>query len=130
MPSQTVQGALLRCSQGTAPSTMNVVSKGVNTTATAAATVTDFAPTANLSPFGMCNSKSNPQVQSLTAANQGVHTPAPCQPLVTGPWTPGSIRVRIRGVAALSDNSTCQCAWNGKIEVTAPGPPGTKVAVR
>ena len=130
MPQQVVQGALLRCSQGVAPSTLNVIPKGVVAGATPTATVTDFAPGANIAPFGMCNSKSNPQVISLTAANMGVHTPAPCQPVIAGPWTPGATRVRIRGIAALSKNSTCQCAWNGKIEITAPGPPGLKVAVK
>jgi hypothetical protein len=127
MPKLVVQGALLRCSQGTAPSSLAVVPHGVQAASTAAATVADYAPGANILPFGMCNSTLNPQVQMLIMAAAGKHTPAPCQPLIAAGWSPGGTRVKIRQLAALSDDSTCQCSWNGKVEITSPGPPGMKV---
>ncbi len=128
MPQQVVNGALLRCSQGLAPSSLVVIPKGVSASTTASATIMDIAPMTNIAPFGMCNSSANPQVIANTAAASGVHTPAPCQPAIAGPWTPGSTRVKVRGLAALTDASTCQCAWNGTVEITAAGPGGMKVA--
>jgi hypothetical protein len=85
------------------------------------ATVTDFQPSVNIAPFGMCTTQANPQVASATAAAQGVLTPMPCMPVVTAPWSQGSTVVMIREKKALTVSSTCNCAWTGIIEVVDPG---------
>jgi uncharacterized protein DUF4280 len=83
----------------------------------AAATVMDFAPMTNIPTFGMCNSPSDPAVIAATAAALGVHTPAPCIPKTTSPWSPGSTTVTIGGLAALMDSDTCNCTSGGSITV-------------
>ena len=77
---------------------------------------------ANIAPFGMCQSMANPQVASVTAAAQGILTAQPYIPTITGPWTPGSAKTVLGGVAALTPSSTCQCAWAGVITITMPRP--------
>jgi hypothetical protein len=81
----------------------------------------DSKPMANIMPFAMCITPSNPQVAAATAAAFGVLTPMPCIPVITAPWMPGSLTVRMGGQAAL--NNTCQlmCAWGGVITIASPG---------
>ena len=67
------------------------------------------------------NAQANPQVASATAAAQGVLTPVPCVPVINGPWSPGSPCVQIEHQKALTDDSTCRCAWTGTIEITDAG---------
>lgn len=114
-------GAVLKCSFGVAPSTLNVLPAGKPLAKTPAATIMDFIPNTNIMPFGMCMTPSNPQVAAATAAAQGVLTPQPCIPLVTAPWTPGSPKVMIGGIPALNDTSMCMCAWGGVIQISMPG---------
>ncbi len=111
-------GATLKCSMGTASSTFSASANEVSAT-DAAGVVTDVAP-GNVPPFGLCTSQSNPQVAEATAAASGTLTPQPCQPVLT-PWTPGSAKVMIGGVAALDDGSQCSCSWGGAITVESPG---------
>ena len=118
MPNLVCTGATLQCSFGTTPATFTASGAQVSAT-TAAGVVTDVAP-ANVATFGMCMSPANPQVASATAAAQGVLTPQPCQP-VLAPWTPGSSRVTIGGVAALDDSSQCMCSWNGSVTMSDAG---------
>ena len=123
MPELVVMGAMLKCDQGIAPCTMLVLPTNmVNGCNVPAATVNDFS-IANIPTFGMCKgtNSANPMVASLTAAAMGTPTPAPCIPVVTGPWSPGASKVKIKGQAALSKDSTCKCAWTGTIEVTNAG---------
>jgi uncharacterized Zn-binding protein involved in type VI secretion len=49
-----------------------------------------------------------------------VLTPMPCVP-VTTPWKPGAMKTTIGGIPALTQGSTCQCAWGGVIEILVPG---------
>ena len=122
MSKLVVSGATLKCSQGAAPASLTVLPTGPATgDEKPMATVMDFAPTVNIAPFGMCRSQANPQVISATAAAQGVLTPQPCVPVTAAPWSPGSPVVTIGEMKALTADSTCNCAWNGTIEVTAPG---------
>ncbi|HSD18236.1 MAG TPA: DUF4280 domain-containing protein [Thermomonas sp.] len=121
MPIQVVNGAILMCPFGVAPSTFVVTpEKCVLSGNQPAANIMDFVPMKNIMPFGMCITPSNPAVASATAAASGVLTPAPCVP-VTTPWTPGAANVLLSGMPALDNISTCKCAWGGVIAVTSPG---------
>lgn len=111
-------GATLQCSFGTTPATF--AASGTQTSATTPAGVVTDVAAANVPPFGLCMSVSNPQVASATSAAGGVLTPQPCLP-VLAPWTPGSTRVTITEVAALDDSSQCTCTWGGVVTVTSPG---------
>jgi uncharacterized protein DUF4280 len=118
MPGQVCTGAALQCSFGSAPSTF--AASGVQVDATApAGVVSDVAPS-NVPPFALCTSLANPQVAAATAAAMGTLTPQPCVPVLS-PWTPGSSRVTIGGVAALDDSSQCSCSWGGVITVSSAG---------
>jgi hypothetical protein len=85
------------------------------------ATIQDIKPTVNVGSFGMCTSLQNPQVAAATSAALGTLTPQPCLPNIASPWSKGSSTVQVGGVAALTSDSTCQCAWGGKISVTQAG---------
>lgn len=118
-----VSGAHLTCSQGASPSTLTVAPAGpADGDGAPLATVMDHAPMANVAPFGMCRSPANPQVAAATAAAMGALTPQPCVPVLPAPWSPGSSLVTLDGLAALTDDSACQCAWGGRVEVADPGP--------
>lgn len=116
-------GATLMCSFGMAPSSLTVIPKGlpVQTSDQLAATVQDMIPMANIMPFGMCTTPSNPQVAAATTAALGVLTPQPCIPVTTAPWTPGSPTVKFDGIAALTATCQCMCTWGGVITVSVPG---------
>ena len=122
MAQPVVTGAMMTCSFGLAPSTLVAIPKGqpVLIEKKPAATIMDFAPMANIPPFGLCNSLANPTTASLTAAALGVLTPGPCVP-VTTPWKPGSSTVKIGQFPALNSTSTCQCAYGGAISISYPG---------
>ena len=122
MGAQVSLGAMLQCTFGAAPAPLMVIPKGaslVNAT-TPAATVMDNVPFANVLPFGMCRSPTNPLVIAATAAALGAFTPMPCVPAPIGPWLPGSLKVKIGGVPALESNSKLTCCWAGVIQVVNP----------
>ncbi len=121
MPQLVVNGAMLTCAFGVAPATLTVIRPTINIAGQPAATIMDFAPNTNIAPFGMCTTLSNPQVASATSAASGVLTPQPCMPVTTSPWTPGSSTMMIENNPALTDSSTCMCAWGGMITITQPG---------
>jgi hypothetical protein len=118
MGSKVCTGATLQCSFGTTPATFAASGTAVATN-TAVGVVTDTAAE-NVPPFGMCMSLSNPQVASATEAAENVLTPQPCQPVLS-PWSPGSTKVTVGGVAPLDDSSQCSCAWGGVITVSSAG---------
>src|SRR5580704_4648232 len=61
MAIQVVMGASLRCSFGTAPSTLVVVPTSRTLAGgVPAATIMDHIPAANVMPFGLCSSLANP----------------------------------------------------------------------
>jgi uncharacterized Zn-binding protein involved in type VI secretion len=122
MPPQITSTASLLCSFGVAPSTMNVLPiRRVMVEGKPAATIEDMIPIANIPPFGMCTSLSNPEVASATAAALGVLTPMPCVPVPVGPWKPGSATTMIGGSPALTEGAMCNCSWGGIINVTFAG---------
>jgi hypothetical protein len=114
-------GAMMQCSFGVAPSSLIVLPQNNVLTGTPAATIMDNVPIANIPPFGMCSSPSNPQVIAETAAALGVLTPMPCVPVIPAPWAPGSPTVLIGGMPALNADSKLMCAWAGVIQISNPG---------
>ena len=122
MPMHVCSGAMLMCSFGMAPSTLNVLP--INRTITSnmpAANIMDHQPMVNIMPFGMCITPSNPMVAAATAAALGVLTPMPCIPATTTPWITGTPNVLLGNVPALDNTHTCMCMWGGVITVIAPG---------
>jgi hypothetical protein len=85
------------------------------------ATINDHVPLTNIKTFGMCMSPMNPAVQAATTAASGVFTPAPCIPAIAAPWAPPAKGVFINGIPAVSQEATCQCAWQGIVSVVSPG---------
>lgn len=121
MAKQMATGAMLTCSFGVAPSTLNALPNRVLTT-TPAATIMDNKPFVNLPPFGMCSSPANPAVAAATAAALGVLTPMPCMPPPAfTPWLPGMPTTLIAGQPALTNMSKCVCPYGGIIQATTPG---------
>jgi hypothetical protein len=123
MAQQVCAGAMMMCSFGAAPSSLIVIPKGMPVMAGGplAATIMDFAPIANIPPFGVCTTLSNPTVASATAAAWGVLTPMPCVPVTVAPWIVGAPTVLINNFPALNSTSKCMCAWGGVIQFTFPG---------
>lgn len=119
-----VHGAMVRCDQGTSPSTLAVVPAGVAGADQAVATVNDDVPMLNLPPFGACRSPANPQVAAATAAAMGVLTPQPCVPVIVGPWTTEQPGVIVGGAPVLVEGARCACAWGGSVTITSPGGEG------
>ncbi|MGB3367792.1 MAG: DUF4280 domain-containing protein [Acidaminobacteraceae bacterium] len=116
-----VNGAMLKCSFGAAPSTFNVLPVSKVFMVMPAANIMDNKAMLNIMPFGVCNSIANPQVAAATAAALGVLTPQPCIPNVVAPWVPGSPTVLIAGKPALNNSCKVMCMWAGVIEVVNPG---------
>ncbi|SET16435.1 DUF4280 domain-containing protein [[Clostridium] polysaccharolyticum] len=114
-------GAMLNCSFGMAPSTLNVLPKNKVASNMPIANIMDNVPMVNVPPFGMCTSMANPQVAAATAAALGVLTPMPCVPVLTAPWAPGSPTVLIGNMPALNQSSKLMCAWAGVIQIANPG---------
>ena len=115
MPNLVVSNATLRCSFGSAPSSLTVQPHRVNASRNPMATVLDKESIVNIMPFGLCSSPSNPQV---AAAN---NIPQPCVPVTTSPWSLGALPVRIGRIVALTSDSKCMCNWAGVVEITQPG---------
>jgi Domain of unknown function (DUF4280) len=112
VPNIVCTGATLQCSFGTTPATF--AASGIQVeTGSPVGVVTDVTP-ANVPPFGLCTTPSNPQVASA-------HTPQPCVPVLTSPWSPGSARVMVNGVNALDHSCQCLCAWGGVVTVSDAG---------
>ena len=120
---QVCSGAMLQCSFGAAPGTLNVLP--TNRTLVGgvpAATLADSIPIVNVAPFGMCQSPANPTVISATAAALGVLTPMPCIPATSAPWIPGGApTVLIGSMPALDAQGMVMCMWGGVIKVVQPG---------
>ncbi len=114
-------GAMMTCSFGMAPATLNVLPQNKTVTSMPLANIMDNKPMANIMPFGMCQSMANPTVASATAAAMGVLTPMPCIPVTNAPWAPGSPTVLIAGQPALNNTSKLLCNWGGVIQITNPG---------
>ena len=121
MANLVVTGAIVSCSMGTVLTPLMVTSNVKVFATLTAATVMDYAPIANISSFVLCKSTTNPTTIAATAAALGVYTPGPCIPATIAPWSPGAVKTKIGGLAALTDSSKCTCAYGGSISVTYAG---------
>lgn len=121
MGAQVVMGAVLQCSFGVAPSSLVVPPTSKVLGPVPAANILDNKPMANILPFGMCQSPSNPTVAAATAAALGVLTPMPCVPATAAPWVPGCPKVLVGNMPALDSNSKLMCSYGGVIQVVSPG---------
>lgn len=117
-----VSGAMISCSFGTAPASLNVTSQiKCLVQGKPVATIQDTAANVNIPPFGTCISMANPQVAAATAAALGVLTPCPCTPVAAGTWVPNKPNCLISGVPCLDSGSTLICAFGaGRISVGMP----------
>ncbi|MFG6413061.1 DUF4280 domain-containing protein [Roseateles sp. DC23W] len=122
MPQHCCTGAMMNCTFGVAPSTLNVLPKNkMMTSNMAAANIMDNIPMVNIPPFGMCSSPSNPTVAAATAAALGVLTPMPCVPVFPAPWTPGAPTVMLANLPVLNNTSKLMCAYAGVVSFAMPG---------
>lgn len=122
MPVQVVNGAMLACTFGAAPSSLAVLPVNRNLAGgMPAANIMDHVPMLNIMPFGMCMSPANPTVAAATAAALGVLTPMPCIPATLAPWIAGAPTVLNGNMPTLDNVSQCMCNWGGVITVTVPG---------
>jgi hypothetical protein len=121
MPGLVTSGALLRCSLGSAPSTLLVTASGRATAGgNPVATIADNTAMQNIRPFGVCASSINP------AASPSAR-PA-CVPIIATPWSPGSPSVRTGNLPVLNSACQCHCQWGGVVTVVSPGQQSTTVA--
>lgn len=111
-------GVMCMCSFGAAPSVLNVIKTVMSTTP--AGNMMDMAPFMNIPPFGVCITQSNPAVAAATAAALGVPTPAPCIPVIAGPWIPGPVTTMVSNMPTINLMSTLMCAYGGVIKPVAP----------
>jgi hypothetical protein len=121
MPELVCSGAMMKCSFGVAPSSLNVLPLHKTMAGAPAANIMDNKPMMNVAPFGMCQSLANPMVAAATAAAMGALTPMPCIPNTTAPWVPGAPTVMLDGMPALDKSSMLMCMWAGVIQINVPG---------
>lgn len=122
MAEYVCSGAMMKCSNGLAPSTLNVLPVNrVMNNKKPQANIMDHKPMVNILPFGMCRSLANPAVASATAAAFGALTPMPCIPNTPTPWMPGKSTVLTGGMPALLKTSRLMCIWAGVISIQMPG---------
>lgn len=118
-------GATLQCPFGAAPSTLLVNSQMTALSSSKPmATIMDNKPMANIPPFGMCNCPANPATVKPPPV---MFAPAPCVPVITAPWAPGSPTVMVGNKPALNSSSKLICQWGGVISIVNPGQTQTNV---
>jgi hypothetical protein len=126
---QVVSSAMMMCSFGLAPSTLNVLPiNRVMVEGRPAANIMDHQPILNIAPFGMCTSLANPTVAAATSAALGVLTPMPCIPVTAAPWVPGAVTTLVANQPALTQSSQCMCNWGGVIAIQMAGSVQTLVS--
>jgi hypothetical protein len=115
MGMQVVNGALIKCTFGTAPTSLVVLP--TNSTMAAsnpAGNIMDNKPFVQIIPFAMCITPSNPAVAAAMGA------PMPCTPVTPAPWIPTSPTTMIGKMPTLSSSSSLVCAYGGMIQITMP----------
>lgn len=120
-------GAILECQFGSMPAAFNALPLSkVVIGGQPIGVLSDMVPLANIPPFGMCNSVTNPAVISATAAAMGTPTPAPCMPVPAGSWQDVPENVLAGGKSVVTNGSYLMCAWAGKISVKFAGQIGVQ----
>lgn len=98
--SYVVNGAMLKCMLGAAPSSLTVLPLNrVTISGKAKANIGDCKPMVNIKPFGTC-AKMSP--------------PVPCTPMVTA-WMKGKSNVLVGGMPALMSDSMAICSCGGGV---------------
>lgn len=113
--------AVLQCSFGAAPCTLQVLPVNHVVVDMPAANIVDQKPMLNIPTFGVCTSLANPTVAAATTAALGVLTPMPCIPVTVAPWITGNPQVLIGNMPALNDQSKLMCSWLGVISINFAG---------
>ena len=109
-------GAMLTCTMGIAPATLNVLPiNRVNTENKPMATIMDNKPYVNVMPFGLCTSPACPTFIKPPG------TPGPCVPSLPAPWATGKPNVLVANKPALTKTSRLQCIYGGSISIAFPG---------
>lgn len=127
---QVVEGALLRCSFGTAPTPLVVTT---NLTVTIggrrAATIMDQVGLVNIPNFVGCLSPQNPMFVAgvIVAAVTGGQAAAPCTPTISAPWVQPSLIQTINKLPVLLQTAMCFCNLAGIITITHAGQVQTQV---
>ncbi|AXA34574.1 DUF4280 domain-containing protein [Francisella adeliensis] len=121
MSELVVSGAICNCTFGATPASL-IVSSNLTSKVKKLpiASVEDKEPIVNILTFGLCSSPTNPQVIAATSAALGVFTPQPCIPNIVAPWVPGSTKVRLNKIPALTSECKVNCAWQGIISINNP----------
>ena len=128
MGQKVTTSAMMMCTFGAGPSTLNVLpTNKVLGSSMPAANIMDNKPFVNVPPFIVCMSIANPAVAAATTAALGVLTPMPCTPMLPAPWAPGSPTVLLANMPMLNNTSTCMCAYGGLITISLPGQIKTQV---
>ena len=118
-----IQGTLLKCEFGNAPTPIMVLPDKKVNSMTPVAVKSDHIPLVNILPFGMCSNPANPMVIAATAAALGMLTPVPCIPCTAQDWSQPCRKVKIHGKEAINMDSKLQCLYGGNIKVVAPVQP-------
>lgn len=112
-----VNGAILKCSQGSATSSLKInTDKNITINGNTLAIISETTPTTNIQAFGMCSSTSNPEVQNIIAQTKGATKEYACTPKSIGKWTNG-VPFFMGEEKVVSDKSTCNCTWGGEISI-------------
>ncbi|MDR1548579.1 MAG: DUF4280 domain-containing protein [Hungatella sp.] len=101
------EGAILRCSMGTATSELKVPQgHGASLQGKNQATIADHVGNVNIMPFGMCT-KTNP--------------PTPCNPATALKWINGKKDYQLKGEMALLNTCIVSCVQGGIIKIEQSG---------
>ena len=113
--------AVLKCTFGTAPSSLMVLPVNHVLVNMPAANIMDHIPLLNILPFGTCTSVANPMVAAAMAIPPFTLSPMPCIPMTMSPWVVGKPTILIGNMPALSNDSKLMCMWGGCIAIDFAG---------
>ncbi|UGU15197.1 DUF4280 domain-containing protein [Sinomicrobium kalidii] len=107
MPQKVVEGAILKCDKGSAPSQLKVSSQDFTFFEDKlVATEDDKAANENILPFGACT------------VTRSACSPKPIK------WDKAASKDEINGCKALLENSQCKCSVGGIIKIQKVGHEG------
>lgn len=125
MPNLVQAGAICMCSYGKSPFTLQPLAPGKVKSAGVVLTVKDVPQSGPL--FGMCNSPANPATKNPSLSGPCNFTVNPASPM----WVPGSSKVTIGGMPALTNSSMLACFLGAPGCITLlPNSPGVVATVQ